>query len=132
MFNLTDRVTEQQVRDNAAFQLFCSYGLIKKWHAPNHTKIEAFRSRLSPETQRRLANLITQQAVNLFGNQLASGKYWALRRAGIEPLIGHTKHGGQLGRSSMKSDETIKSAGYAAVFGFNRPLRKLPLISKIC
>ncbi|WP_412755001.1 transposase, partial [Legionella jordanis] len=29
MFNLTDRATEQQVRDNAAFQLFCGYGLIK-------------------------------------------------------------------------------------------------------
>lgn len=45
------------------------------------------------------------------------------RRAGIEPLIGHAKHGGQLGRSRMKSDETTKSAGYAAVFGFN--LRQL-------
>jgi hypothetical protein len=46
-----------------------------------------------------------------------------MRRAGIEPLIGHTKHGGQMGRSRMKSDETITSAGYAAVFGFN--LRQL-------
>ncbi len=45
------------------------------------------------------------------------------RRAGIEPLIGHAKHGGQLGRSRMKSDETTKRAGYAAVFGFN--LRQL-------
>lgn len=45
------------------------------------------------------------------------------RRAGIEPLIGHTKQGGQLGRSRMKSDETTKSAGYTAVFGFN--LRQL-------
>lgn len=54
---------------------------------------------------------------------------WAIRqllhhrRAGIEPLIGHTKQGGQLGRSRMKSDATTKSAGYAAVFGFN--LRQL-------
>lgn len=45
------------------------------------------------------------------------------RRAGIEPLIGHTKHGGQMGRSRMKSDETTKSAGYTAVLGFN--LRQL-------
>ena len=44
-------------------------------------------------------------------------------RAGIEPLIDHAKQGGQLGRSRMKSDETTKSAGYAAVFGFN--LRQL-------
>lgn len=41
------------------------------------------------------------------------------RRSGIEPLIGHTKHGRQMGRSRMKSDETTKIAGYAAVFGFN-------------
>ncbi len=41
------------------------------------------------------------------------------RRAGIEPLIGHTKQGGQMGRSRIKSDETTKSAGYASVFCFN-------------
>ncbi len=45
------------------------------------------------------------------------------RRAGIEPLIAHVKQGGQMGRSRMKSDETTKSAGYAAVLGFN--LRQL-------
>ena len=33
--------------------------------------------------------------------------------------IGHTKQGGQMGRSRMKSDETTKSAGCASVFGFN-------------
>lgn len=33
------------------------------------------------------------------------------RRAGIEPLIGHAKHGGQLGRSRMKSDLTTLAAG---------------------
>jgi len=65
MFDLTDRFVEQQVRDNAAFRLFCGYGFLKKWHVPDHTKIEAFRSRLSPETQRHLANLICQQAVRL-------------------------------------------------------------------
>ena len=65
MFDLTDRIAEQQVRDNAAFRLFCGYGLLKKWHAPDHTKIEAFRSRLTPETQRQLANLISQQATRL-------------------------------------------------------------------
>ena len=41
------------------------------------------------------------------------------RRAGIEPLIGHVKQGGQLGRSRMKSDSTIKSSGYTSVLSFN-------------
>ncbi|MBY0545586.1 MAG: transposase [Gammaproteobacteria bacterium] len=45
------------------------------------------------------------------------------RRAGIEPLIGHIKQGGQMRRSRMKSDVTTLSSGYAAVFGFN--LRQL-------
>ena len=39
--------------------------LMSMKHAPDHTKIEAFRSRLTAETQRRLANLISQQAVRL-------------------------------------------------------------------
>ena len=47
----------------------------------------------------------------------------ANRRAGIEPLIGHAKHGGQLGQSRMKQDETTLAAGYASIGGFN--LRQL-------
>ncbi len=43
MFDLTDRVAEKQVRDNAAFRLLCGYGFLKKCHTPDHTKIEAFR-----------------------------------------------------------------------------------------
>jgi hypothetical protein len=45
------------------------------------------------------------------------------RRSGIEPLIGHAKHGGQLGQNRMKQDETTLAAGYGAVGGFN--LRQL-------
>ena len=45
------------------------------------------------------------------------------RRAGIEPLIGHAKHGGQLGTSRMKHDDTTLAAGYGAIGGFN--LRQL-------
>ena len=41
------------------------------------------------------------------------------RRAGIEPLIGHAKHGGQLGKSRMKNDTATLAAGYASVLGFN-------------
>jgi IS5 family transposase len=57
-FDLTDRQAEYALHDNAAFQLFCGYGLMKHWHVPDHTKIEEFRSRLLTETQRQLANSI--------------------------------------------------------------------------
>ena len=40
-------------------------------------------------------------------------------RAGIEPLIGHIKRCGQLGKSRMKSDQTTESAGYCSVLSFN-------------
>lgn len=65
IYNLTDRQTEYYLNDNAAFQLFAGKGLVDDWHAPDHTKIEAFRSRLSPETQRMLANTIAQAAATL-------------------------------------------------------------------
>ena len=41
------------------------------------------------------------------------------RRSGIEPLIGHTKHKGQLGHSRMKSDKSTESSGYTSILGFN-------------
>ena len=34
-------------------------------HCPDHTKIEGFRSRLTPETQKNLANIITAKAEKL-------------------------------------------------------------------
>ena len=56
----------------------------------------------------------------------------ANRRAGIEPLLGHAKQGGQLGHSRMKSDATTLAAGYAAIGGFNlRQLSRHQLGKKI-
>src|SRR5688572_12348975 len=47
LYDLTDRQVEWSLKDNAAYQLFCGRGLVDTWHAPDHTKIEEFRSRLS-------------------------------------------------------------------------------------
>ncbi len=44
------------------------------------------------------------------------------RRSGIEPLIGHVKHGG-LRKSRMKTDQTTEASAYRCVTGFN--LRQL-------
>jgi IS5 family transposase len=65
LYNLTDRQVEWALKDNAAYQLFCGRGIVSTWHAPDHTKIEEFRSRLSPETQRRLANEVAVWATEL-------------------------------------------------------------------
>jgi hypothetical protein len=50
-------------------------------------------------------------------------KKLAHRRSGIEPLIGHAKHGWQLGKSRMKSDAATLAAGYGSILGLN--LRQL-------
>ena len=65
LFNKKDREIEYDVKDNAAYQLFCGVGIVEQWHVPDHTKIEEFRSRLSEETQKTLANLMAKQAVLL-------------------------------------------------------------------
>jgi transposase, IS5 family len=69
LFNKTDREIEYDVKDNAAYQIFCGRGIVEKWHSPDHTKIEKFRSRLSEGTQKILANHMVTHAVNLgFGD----------------------------------------------------------------
>lgn len=65
LYDKTDRQIEYAIKDNAAYQLFCGLNLVKKWHFPDHTKIEEFRSRLSPETQQRLANYFVEIAESL-------------------------------------------------------------------
>jgi IS5 family transposase len=35
---------EYQIKNNAAFQLFCGLNIVDGWHAPDHTNIEEFRS----------------------------------------------------------------------------------------
>lgn len=64
MHDLTDRATAEGIRDNGAYQVFCGFGIVDKWYAPDHTKIETFRSRLSPDTQQKLANLMCKNAVD--------------------------------------------------------------------
>ena len=64
MYDFTDRQTEQLIKDNAAYQIFCGYGIVDKWHCPDHTTIEKFRSRLNPSTQQQLANLLCKNVVD--------------------------------------------------------------------
>ena len=64
MFNKTDRQIEYDIKDNAAYRIFCGEGIVNNWHCPDHTKIEEFRSRLSPETQRNIANELAVAAAS--------------------------------------------------------------------
>ena len=50
----SDRQMEEELRYNAAYQVFCGVSVVEDWHCPDHTSIEKFRNRLQPETQRAL------------------------------------------------------------------------------
>ena len=65
LYDLTDRQVEYGLKDNVAYQLFAGFGIVAGWRPPDHTKVEEFRSRLSPETQRQLANETAKVAVAL-------------------------------------------------------------------
>jgi hypothetical protein len=59
---MTDRGTEEAIRGNGIYQVFCGKTVVEKWHCPDHTKIEKFRNRLSPETQRNIISYVVQVA----------------------------------------------------------------------
>jgi transposase, IS5 family len=65
LYDLTDRQVAWSLKDHAAYQLLCGRGLVDTWHAPDHTKIEPFRSRLSTETPRQVAHEIAVWATPL-------------------------------------------------------------------
>ena len=60
---MTDRQLEEGVRSNAVYQVFCGKTVVESWHCPDHTKVEEFRNRLQPETQRQLVNQVLKLAV---------------------------------------------------------------------
>ena len=62
LLNETDRGMERQLQDNAVYAVFCGKSFVQNWNIPDHTKIEEFRSRLSPETQCALTNAIVKLA----------------------------------------------------------------------
>jgi IS5 family transposase len=65
LFKLTDRRTEELVKQMPLYMAFCGHGQMKKWRCPDHTKIEEFRNRLSPETHKKICDYILKQAVKL-------------------------------------------------------------------
>jgi hypothetical protein len=65
LFDKTDRQIEKDLQENPAYMLFAGYGVMRKWKVPDHTKVETFRNRLSPETQRFLCNQVAALASEL-------------------------------------------------------------------
>lgn len=74
---------------------------------------ELLKLGISPEGLQKPSN------VKLKYTNLELQEHLQNRRAGIEPLIGHAKHGGQLSKSRMKSDTATLAAGYGSILGFN-------------
>ena len=65
LYKWTDRETEIQIKTTPVYQIFCGLLIVVKWHCPDHTKIETFRNRLSPETYLKIIDYILNLAVGL-------------------------------------------------------------------
>jgi hypothetical protein len=59
----TDRDIVAEIQDNPVYQAFCASTVIKNWKCPHPTKIEEFRSRLSPETKMKINEAVVKVAV---------------------------------------------------------------------
>lgn len=59
----TDRDIVSEIQDNAVYQAFCGSTAIKDWKCPHPSKVEEFRSRLSPETKMKINEIIVGVAV---------------------------------------------------------------------
>ena len=65
LFKWTDRLTEIRIKTTALYQVFCGVNIMSRWRCPDHTKIEEFRNRLSPETHKAIADYIVKLAIGL-------------------------------------------------------------------
>lgn len=59
----TDEAIVREISENAVYQAFCGASLIRKWQCVHATKVQAFRSRLSAQTQMKLNDCIVRLAV---------------------------------------------------------------------
>ena len=57
MHDETDRGTEARLKYDARWQLFCGKTIVPNWKAPDHTKIEKFRNRFSPQTHHAIGEV---------------------------------------------------------------------------
>jgi IS5 family transposase len=61
----SDREMEKAILQTPVYQVFCGYGLLADWKSPDHTKIEEFRNRLSPQTHKAVGAYVIQVARDL-------------------------------------------------------------------
>ncbi len=58
------RQLEEEIRTNAVYQKFCGCDVVPNWRVPDHTKIEEFANRLSPETYGDINQILLIAAKN--------------------------------------------------------------------
>lgn len=84
----TDRGIERRIRHTPVLQVFCGKSVLPDWRCPDHTKIEALRNRLTPETHRVIGEYVLRVAQGYgFAERIrktAQGYFFLARTASIE------------------------------------------------
>ena len=68
LLKATDREMEARIKDTPVLQVFCGKSILSFWKCPDHTKIEEFRNRLSPETQQKVGVLSKSSYDSVFSS----------------------------------------------------------------
>lgn len=58
----TDRGMEKRIRHTPVLQVFCGKSVLPHWRCPDHTKIEEWRNRLTPDTHRAIGDHVLRVA----------------------------------------------------------------------
>ena len=61
----SDRGVEERINQTPVLQVFCGRAILPKWKCPDHTKIEEFRNRLTPDTHKAITDYVLQLAQQL-------------------------------------------------------------------
>lgn len=61
----SDRGIEEKINQTPVYQIFSGFGALRNWKCPDHTKVEEFRNRLSPDTHKKIGHYVLTVAQSL-------------------------------------------------------------------
>jgi transposase, IS5 family len=126
LFNETDRGLEERLHGDAAWQLFAGCGVVKRWSVPDHTRIEEFRSRLSPSTHQRLSVAVVgfAQAAGF-----AKASWMDIDSTVQEANISYPSDASLMLKLARKAESLVKS-GLAEFSGLTVNAKKVSALAK--
>lgn len=125
-FNETDRGIEKRLQSDALWQMFCGRQVVEKWHIPDHTRIEDFRSRLSPATHHEIGILVIKWAQEA---GFAKGQWMDIDSSVQEANISYPTDASLMLKLARKA-KSLLELGLPALAGLSAEVGKVAIQAK--